>query len=140
MTRGALWTCPRCGRTFANTNQTHTCAPLGSLDDHFARSTPEVRAIFDALRAAAEPVDVLPEKTRIAFHLRMSFAAFMPRKEWLEGHVVLARTATHPSFTRVEVYSPRNVLHAFRLKQLPDDEFLALLAEAREVGEQKHLR
>ena len=25
-----LWTCTGCGRTFANRNQTHTCAPLGS--------------------------------------------------------------------------------------------------------------
>jgi len=134
-----MWTCPRCGRTFANTNQTHTCAPLGSLDDHFARSEPHVRAIFDALRAAVEPVDVLPERSRIAFHIRMSFAAFVPRREWLDGHLVLARTASHAAFTKVEVYSPRNVLHAFRLHEPPDDAFLELLGEARAVGEQRHL-
>ena len=32
----ALWVCPACGRTFANRNQTHSCAPLGSVDAHFA--------------------------------------------------------------------------------------------------------
>jgi hypothetical protein len=52
---------------------------------------------------------------------------------------VLARTAAHPAFTRVEALSPRNVVHAFRLRALPDDAFLALLAEARDVGEQRHL-
>ena len=31
-----LWTCPRCGRTFANTKQTHTCAPPGDLDAFLA--------------------------------------------------------------------------------------------------------
>jgi hypothetical protein len=90
-----LWTCPACGRTFANRNQTHTCAPLGSLDGHFARSEPQVRATFDALRAHVEPVDVLAEKSRIAFHVRMSFAAFVPRRAWLDGHLIVARSAQH---------------------------------------------
>src|SRR5439155_363472 len=27
-----MWDCPRCGRAFANRNQTHSCAPLGDLD------------------------------------------------------------------------------------------------------------
>jgi len=134
-----LWTCARCGRSFANTNQTHTCAPLGSLDDHFAGSEPVVREIFDVLRAAAEPVEVLAEKSRIAFHVRMSFAAFVPRRRRLDGHLILAREASHDAFTRVEVFSRRNVLHAFRLHEVPDDAFLGLLAEARDVGEQRHL-
>jgi len=134
-----LWTCPRCGRTFASTNQTHTCAALGSLEDHFARSAPVVREIFDAMRAHVEPVEVLAERTRIAFHLRMSFAAFTPSRDRLDGHLVLARSAQHPAFRKVEVYSPRNVLHAFRLREPPDAELLALLSEAREVGEQRHL-
>jgi hypothetical protein len=85
---------------------------------------------------------VLPEKTRIALHTRMSFAAFMPRRRWLDGHLVLAREATHPRLRRVEVFSPRNVLHAFRLDG-PDDvdaAFAALVAESYEVGVQRHLR
>src|SRR5262249_56655536 len=45
--RPPMWVCPSCGRTFANRNQTHTCAYLGELDRHFARSSPEVRATFD---------------------------------------------------------------------------------------------
>jgi endogenous inhibitor of DNA gyrase (YacG/DUF329 family) len=31
-----MWTCPECGRTFANPSQSHACAPLGELDDHDA--------------------------------------------------------------------------------------------------------
>ena len=117
---GSLWTCPRCGRTFATTNQTYTCAPLGDLDEHFRGKDPSVRAIFDLLRAHVEPVEVLAERTRIAFHIRMSFAAFMPRRHRLDGHLILARSATHPAFVKVEVYSPRNVLHAFRLSEPPE--------------------
>ena len=89
-----MWTCPDCGREFANRNQTHTCAPLGDVESHFARSEPRVRAAYEAALAvvrALGPVEVLAERTRIAWHVRMSFAAFQPRVAWLDGHLVLAR-------------------------------------------------
>lgn len=140
-----MWVCPRCARTFANRNQTHTCAPLGDLDAHFAGSAPTVRATFDRVLAVVRelgPVTVLPEKTRIALHVRMSFAAFMPRKRWLNGHLVLARRIESARFGRVEEFSRRNVLHAFRLTTPDevDEEFAMWLAEAYEVGCQHHLR
>ena len=59
-----LWTCPRCGRTFANVNQTHTCAALGSVHAHFDGKDPAVRAAFERVLAALAPlgpVDVLAE-------------------------------------------------------------------------------
>ena len=137
------WTCPWCGRSFANRNQTHTCAVLGDLDAHFARSQPAVRATFDricAVLAACGPFEVLPERTRIALHVRMSFAAFTPRRRWLAGHLVLARTVESPRFTRIEFYSPRNVLHGLRLSAPDevDDEFAGWLVEAYRVGAQRH--
>jgi hypothetical protein len=140
-----MWACPRCGRTFANRNQVHTCAPLGDLDAHFAGRSPVVRATFDRVLAVAAgfgPVQVLPEKTRIALHARMSFAAFMPRRNWLNGHLVLARQIPSPRFLRVEALSPRNVVHAFRLDSpaAVDEEFTSWLAEAYQVGLQHHLR
>jgi hypothetical protein len=140
---GALWTCPRCGRAFANRDQTHTCRPLATLDEHFAGRPPEVRAIFDAVVALAErngPVTVLPERTRIALHARMSFAALQPRSRWVDGHVVLARRRESPRFRRIETFSPRNHLHAFRLASVAevDDEVASWLAEAYAVGMQRH--
>jgi hypothetical protein len=140
-----MWACPRCARTFANRNQTHTCAPLGDLDTHFAGVAPEVRATFDRVLAVVSergPVTVLPEKTRIALHVRMSFAAFMPRKQWLNGHLVLARRIESPRFPRIETFSPRNVLHTLRLTT-PDEvdpELASWLAESYRVGTQDHLR
>lgn len=141
---GGMWRCPQCGRSFANRNQTHTCAPLGELDAHFAGSDPAVREIFDQILAAVDrlgPVAVLAEKTRIALHARMSFAAFTPRRRWLNGHVVLAERLDSPRFTRIETYSPRNVLHAFRLDRADqvDAEVLDWLARAYRVGQQRHL-
>jgi hypothetical protein len=138
-----MWTCPRCGRSFANRNQQHACGPL-DLDRHLAGRDPEVVAIFERLVELAErngPVTVLPERTRIAFQVRMSFAAFSLRRRWVDGHVVLARRLEHPRFRKVETFSPRNHLHQFRLERLEevDEEVAAWLAEAYRVGEQRHL-
>jgi uncharacterized protein DUF5655 len=142
-TRGRLWRCPKCRRVFANRNQSHACG-THSLATHFAGKPPVIRALFDAVLAAIRdvgPVRVLPEKTRIAFQVRMSFAQVTPRRQWLDGHVVLARRLEHPRFTKVETFSPRNHLHAFRLQSVADvdEEFRAWIAEAYRVGEQKHL-
>lgn len=103
-----------------------------------------MRETFDRLLAAVRrigPVTVLPEKTRIALHVRMSFAALFPRQRWLDGHVVLARRLDSPRFRRIDVYSPRNVVHLFRLRGPAevDAEVSAWLAEAYEVGCQRHL-
>jgi hypothetical protein len=138
-----LWECEACGRAFANRNQSHACG-RHELEAHFAGRPPEVRALFDAVADAVRalgPVRVLPEKTRIAFQVRMSFAQVTPRRRWLDGHVVLARRLEHPRFRSVVTISPRNHVHAFRLER-PDDvdaEFRAWLAEAYAVGEQRHL-
>jgi hypothetical protein len=137
-----LWTCPACGRAFASRNQTHTCAPLRELDEHFAGKPPEIRAIFDRFLALAErngPVTVLPQKTRIALQARMSFAALQPRRRWVDGHVVLARRVPHPRFTRIETFSPGNQLHAFRFTRADevDEQVAAWLAEAYSVGMQR---
>ena len=93
-----------------------------------------------AIRAIG-PVRVLPEKTRIAFQVRMSFAQVTPRHGWLDGHLVLARRIDHPRFRRVETFSPRNHLHVFRLHQPADidEQFREWLAEAYLVGDQQHL-
>ena len=140
-----MWTCPRCGRTFANRNQSHACRALSSLEDHFSGRDRAVRETFDriiAVLARIGPAEVLPEKTRIALHVRMSFAALMPRKHWLDGHVVLARRLDSPRFKRVYVVSPRNVVHEFRLTSPSDvdSEVIAWLQEAYAVGELRHLR
>jgi uncharacterized protein DUF5655 len=86
-------------------------------------------------------VTVLPEKTRVAFQVRMSFAAFSLRRRWVDGHVVLARRLPSPRFRRIDFISPRNQVHVFRLHHPSqvDAEVEAWLAEAYSVGDQLHL-
>lgn len=138
-----MWRCKACGRAFANRNQTHTCG-AHDLEHHLANKPPEIRALYDAFARAVRRcgrVTVLPEKTRVAFHVRMSFAQVTPRRKWLDGHLVLARRVENERFTRVETFSARNHLHAFRIRDVRelDEQFLAWIAESYAVGEQKHL-
>jgi hypothetical protein len=142
--RPRLWGCEKCGREFANRNQSHSCGRY-TLAHHFRGKPPAIRALFDRVVAvirAVGPVRILPEKTRIAFQVRMSFAQITPRQGWLDGHVVLARRLDHPRFRRVQTFSPRNHLHEFRLTDMSDidADFRAWLAEAYLVGDQQHLK
>lgn len=140
-----MWTCPACGRTFAGVNQTHTCRLLGSVEERRAAMTPSVRAIFDEFVGAVSAlghVEILAEQTRIAFHTRMSFAAVIPRRATLDGHLVLAERNDDHRFRRVTTYSPGNHVHEFRLAS-PDDidaPMRSWIAAAYDVGLQRHHR
>jgi hypothetical protein len=138
-----LWRCPDCRRSFANRNQSHACGRF-SLAAHFAGKPRHIRALFESVRRAVRacgPVTIIPEKTRIAFQVRMSFAQVTPRRGWLDGHVVLARRLEHPRFRRIETISPRNHVHHFRITRVSevDAEFRRWLREAHAVGQQRHL-
>ena len=116
---------------------------MHDLDRHFDGKSKRVRAIYDAFLALLSeqgPVTVLPEKTRIAFHVRMSFAQLTLRKDWALGHFVLARRVEDGPYTRIETFSPRNHLHVFRLDDPAEVETLRpYAAEAYAVGCQEHL-
>jgi hypothetical protein len=143
-TPGTLWLCPSCGRRFANKRQTHSCGNH-DLISHFAGKPVVVKELFDAFVALLNecgPFRVLPEKTRIAFQVRMSFAAVSIRRTYIVGHFVLARRLDSPRFSRIQTISPRNHVHQFRLNGLSDldREFLTLAREAYRVGEQRHIQ
>jgi len=141
--RSTLWECPECGEAFTTRNQWHSCGHF-SLDDLFARCEPPVRTLFDRFVELVEdcgPVTIIPQRTRVAFQTRMRFAAIMPHKRYLRGHLVLGRRREESCFDRIQRYSPRNHVHEFRLdseKQLTEA-FQDCLREAYGVGQQMHL-
>jgi hypothetical protein len=140
----AMWRCGGCGRRFANRNQSHFCG-RHTLREHLRGRTPEALAIYRGMVKLARRCGhfvILPEKTRIAFQVRMSFAAVSFRRDGLNGHVVLAQRLENPRFTRIETISPRNHVHNFKLRSLEelDAELLAWLREAYRVGKQQHLK
>jgi hypothetical protein len=139
-----LWRCRKCGRRFANKNQSHFCSDV-PLESHFKGKPPQTRRLYEAFLAAVRShgrVLVLSEKTRIAFQVRMSFAALMTRRGYLRGHLVLAQRRESPCFCKIETISPRNHVHAFELRdaaQLQGD-MRDFISEAYRVGCQEHLR
>jgi Domain of unknown function (DUF5655) len=139
-----MWRCSNCGRRFANRNQSHSCARQ-TLREHLRGRTPHALALFRAFVQMVRrcgPVLILPEKTRVAFQVRMSFAAIRFRRDGLDGHVVLARRVESPRFTRIDTISPRNHVHNFRLNSREDLDatLFAHLREAYRVGRQLHLK
>ncbi len=138
----ALWRCGKCGEQFTTRNQWHSCGSF-DLDSLFARSDPIVRHLYDRFLDTVQecgPVKVIPQKSRIAFQVRMRFAALMPRKTSLRGHLILAERHDVACFEKVETLSPRNHLHAFRLHSEAQfgADFRRWVREAYKVGCQEH--
>jgi hypothetical protein len=138
-----LWKCSKCGRLFANRNQSHFCF-RHTLREHLAGKSPRAIALFREFAHLVKrcgPVRVVPEKTRIAFQVRMSFAAVTLRQDRIVGHIVLARRLENPRFTKIEYISPRNHVHSFcfHSREELDREVLSWVREAYRVGQQRHL-
>lgn len=144
MTKEELWTCPECERRFVNRDQTHSCGRY-TVAEHLKGKSSQVKSMYERfveLVKSCGPVEIVPAKTRIGFQVRMIFAVLSVNKSGLACHVVLSRRLEDPRFTRIESLSPRNHVHHFRIRALEelDDEVVAWLKEAYQVGEQKHLR
>ena len=101
--------------------------------------------MFDAYVEAAErngPVIVNATKSRISLQARMRFAGMrQPRRDHLLRHVVLTRPLESPRFAKVEFIPPYYYVHRFKLRtpEDVDDEVREWLAEAYQVGEQRHV-
>jgi hypothetical protein len=140
-----LWSCPACGRPFANRNQTHSCGHF-TVADFLHGHGAEARALFDRfaeLALGCGRVLTAPARSRVGFQARMIFASVNRLKaDQLDAHVVLARRLEHPRFERIESFSVHNHVHHFRIRSLSelDGEVQAWLEEAYQVGEQKHHR
>jgi hypothetical protein len=139
-----MWRCPLCQRQFANRNQSHFCGRY-KLEAHFEGKPPAIRQLYNLLLAEMRrcgPVTVLPEKMRIAFQVRMSFAAIQVQSSKIIGHLVLAQRHERPCFHRIDSISRQNHVHHFRLQKPDDlnDELCQFIVKAYAVGQQKHLR
>jgi len=104
-----------------------------------------VRQLFDEFLNMVRqngPVQVIPQKTRIALQVRMRFASLIPRSTLLRGHLVLAERQGPPCFLKVDNSTARSHDHRFRIDSAEQlaDEFAHWEREYHEVGCQEHLR
>ena len=142
--RKPMWRCPACRRRFANRNQSHSCGTY-DLEDHFQGKPAETRLLYDQFVAQVRrcgAVTILPEKTRIAFQVRMSFAAVQVQRSKITGHLVLAERCQRPCFVRVDFISRSNHVHHFTIAKSEDlnEELCGFIRQAYRVGQQTHLK
>jgi hypothetical protein len=142
-----LWTCPECGHRFVTANVWHSCTRL-TLDDAFARSTPDARAAFDRFVELVErcgPVTVIAQKSRIVLMVRVRFAGATVLRDRVRLNFALSRVVDHPRIIRVESYGRRWNAHRFEAASAADvdsfQELPPLLCESyRDLGQQGSLR
>ena len=56
-----MWQCPKCGREFKNTNQSHYCGKIETIDAYISDQPDEVRPILQKIRETIRAA--LPEAT-----------------------------------------------------------------------------
>jgi hypothetical protein len=139
----ALWRCPKCGARLVTRNMQHSCG-IFTLKQLFAKSEPQVYRIFKKFRSmvnATGRVTMIPQKTRVAFMVRVRFAGAYPRKSYLLCAFALPRRCTDKRIFKIEQYAPHFVGHFMRIDsegQL-DAQVQRWLNEAREVGTREAL-
>ena len=138
-----LWRCPVCGQRFVSRNMPHSCHVV-PLEQFFDGAAPELRELFEQFVAAVgADVTVNVTKSRIALQARMRFAGIQrPRRRYLLANFVLTRPVESERLARVEFVPPYYYVHKLRLSGPADvdGELRGWLAEAYQVGEQRHVR
>lgn len=137
--RGARgWHCPACGKRFSQADAEHRCDPV-SLDVPFAGKDPQVRALFDALRAkvtALADVTMAVQEWGVGFIGRRRFLSAVPRRAWLELRGTMARRMDHPT-VRAFTVGPTQHLNVVRVREgaeLDGDVVSTLLRESVAYG------
>lgn len=137
------WTCPRCGRTFARTNQQHVCETW-TVEDHLRGKPAETVDLYRRFVRLVEqcgPFEYSPIRRQIGFQLRRIFAGVKLTDRGLEGYLDIARKVESPRFRNVSPYTKRLFVHHFRISSPEelDDEFAGWIRESYAVGEGRHL-
>ena len=138
-----MWTCPRCGRSYAISNQSHACLSLTPAQ-HLAEKGPLAeqfyRAVVDVLSTCGE-FRIHAQKTRIAFISRMSFAGLTFARNWANLTFILPNPVDHPRIRKLTLYGPTSWGHSLRLTGTEeiDDQVRKSLCEAWRRGNQETL-
>ena len=121
----------------------HSCTRY-TLEQFFAGCEPHVPRLFKKFARmvrACGPVRVIPQKTRVAFQVRVRFGGAVRRKSYLLCGLALPRILHHPRFIKIESFAPHFHGHWFRVdsERDLDAEVRRWIQEAYGVGAQRYL-
>lgn len=123
------WTCPDCQRSFGRKNQSHECAPSGTVDDYFAKRPPALRTIYNALerRIVKLGATVDPVTACIMFKRARTFAEIRAKRDRVTLAFILSRELADDRIEKRLRISAHRVAHFVELRVARDVD--------REVGE-----
>jgi hypothetical protein len=138
-----MWTCPKCGRSFADRNQTHACAPV-TVEEHLRGKSEAAILIYRALEEVVllqGESRVHAAKSRIAFINRMTFASATLGSGHVDATLILAEWVDHPRFDRIDLYGAVTYAQRVRLTSVGavDVELGGWLREAYHRGLQEDM-
>ncbi len=113
----ATWKCPKCGRTLPTRNQMHICSRL-TLEDALAAKSPQAVELFRKVLALARrfgPVEVVPQKTRIALQARKTFLGVKFLRNAIDCEIPLPRRIENPRFRQILSVSSGAHYHYLRI-------------------------
>jgi hypothetical protein len=117
------WICPDCRRQFGRTNQSHGCAPSGTVEDYFADRPAVQRKIFDALArhlTKREDVTIDPVSVCIMFKRSRSFAEVRSKRSALVLTFLLSREVDDPRIAKTMKLSAHRWAHWVELEKVGD--------------------
>src|SRR5512138_1263293 len=100
-----MWTCPRCGKTFKNKGQSHSCGDF--TEEAFLEGRPDAeRRLYEGFKKilmGLGPVRISPAKTRIGFIATVTFAAVNRIGSGkVCGHIILREKTDSKKFTKID--------------------------------------
>ncbi len=117
------WTCPRCGRGFARTNQGHECAPAMDLEEYLATGPPFERPIVEAVLAHLRtlgPIHVEPVSVGVFVKGTGSLIELRPLTRWVACSFPLDHRVHSPRMSRKPVVAGERIYHWVKLRSADD--------------------
>ena len=129
------WICPRCGRQFANANQSHSCKSEVAIASHFEGRPRWMRTAFDRLaNKLGDSIRVSGVAKGIHLAARSTFAGITMTKEKMRVEFLLGREINSPRIFKKEKLSATRIAHHVELTDArgADAELIAWLKASRD--------
>lgn len=118
-----MWTCPKCNRSFRNTNQMHTCR-LVTKESLFEKRSAHILHLYELLitevkkmgdfREECVPPDVIFLKSK------STFLMVKVKKQWLDIEFFLDKLEDIPPVKKYLQTSKRRVVHVVSIDEQED--------------------
>lgn len=117
------WTCPDCGRSFGRKNQSHGCAPSGTVDDYFDGRPAVLRTAFSAIArhlATLEGVQVDAVSVCVMFKQARTFAEVRAQRDRLVLCFLLSRVLDDARVSKTLQLSANRTAHYVDIERAAD--------------------